>query len=188
MQRLYIVFFHWLPLAAAITGICGSMYLVVQYSFRASLNDPQIQMVGDAVRALEAGSVPAEVVPRHLFDAGKSLSPFIAVYDESGNPLESSAYIDGKPPKPPEGVFKSARETGENRVTWQPNPETRIALVVRPVTMESGYFVAAGRNMREVEAREAVLTDIVGFSYGAILILTFLLEFLGDYLRRRGQS
>ena len=188
MKRLHIVFFHWLPLAAVIVGVCGMFYLSTQYFFRTALNDPQIQFTEDGARALKAGVPPSDIVPRYIFDAGESLSPFIAVFDADGNSLESSAYIDGKPLKLPAGVFQVAKAVGENRVTWQPNSTMRIALVVRRVEDERGYFVVAGRNMREGEAREAAFTEAILFALGALLLVTFLLELFGDYVRHRRQT
>lgn len=190
MQKPFIfVFFHWLPLGIAILFIGGAGYLGIQQNYRASLNDPQIQMVEDAQAALLAGKQPAEIVGRApLFDAASSLAPFIAIYDESGNPLESSASIGAMPPRPPMGVFEAAKEAGENRVTWQPNAGTRIALVVRPVSIESGWYVAAGRNMREVEARETSLARIFSIALLAALVLTFLLDMVGDKMRRNAMA
>lgn len=74
---------------------------------------------------------------------------------------------------------------GENRVTWQPEPGIRIALVVRPVGNDSGRFVAAGRNMREAESRVDSLSLMTLLAVVITLIVTFLLEMLGDAIRRR---
>jgi hypothetical protein len=95
-----------------------------------------------------------------------------AIYDAAGQPLESSAELGGLPPRPPSGVFDYARLHGENRVTWQPEPGTRIALVVKPMPGISGWFIAAGRNMREVEKRESYLAGTVGLAAGAALLLS----------------
>lgn len=185
MNRATTLIFHWLPLAFTATAVSGLLYLTVQQNYRQSLDDPQIEMVRNMALALEGGMQPVDVVPRQDFDAGKSLTMFVAVYGSNGAPLEASAHIDGAPPKPPIGVFDNARTTGENRVTWQPNLGTRIALVVRPVKGGSGWYVAAGRNMEEVEARIANTTKIIGSGLLVILITSFILELIGDLLRRR---
>ena len=185
MNRLAEIFFQWLPLAVAIIGICGLLYAVTRQSYRSSLNDPQIQWAEDGALALASGMVPAEIVPRGvLIDAGQSPAPFIAVFDKEGIPLESSATIDNFPPKPPAGVFGYAKKYGENRVTWQPNPTVRIALVVVPVPDDSGRFVAAGRNMREVERREANVSKGIGIGLIIILIGSFIFSAFADRPRR----
>ncbi len=186
MNRFTGIFFHWLPIGFTIIGMCGLLYAAVQHNYRSSLNDPQIQMAEDGALALAEGKQPAEIVQRGvLIDVGKSLAPFIAVYDKDGTLLEASAMIDDLPPKPPVGVFEYTKLYGEDRVTWQPNPLTRIALVVRSVPNDSGWFVAAGRNMREVEKREANLSGTVGIALIVLLIGSFLFDAVGDALRRR---
>lgn len=175
---------HWLPLGAAIMLFGLMAVLMAYHALRENLNDPQLQMVGDTVALLEQGADPGSVVATSSFDAAFSLSPFLAVYDAGGNPLAWSATVSGEAPKPPAGVFESAREDGWNRVAWQPDEETRIALVVRPVGTGE-RFVAAGRNMDEAERRIGMMVNI-GLSVAMLLlIVTLLLEVLGDWWRRR---
>jgi hypothetical protein len=107
-----------------------------------------------------------------IFDLGKSLRPFIAVYDNKGYILESNASVDGRPPQPPIGVFEHARTNAEHRVTWQPNSNTRIALVVERVPTESGMFVASGRNMQEVESRIDSMGKLILLATLVVLIST----------------
>ena len=185
VKKFLIVLINWLPLAVAITGGYLLIYIAVQQNYRASLNDPQIQLARDGAEALRMGAEPAEIVPRQrLIDAGSSLAPFVVVYDEKVLPLESSAFINGGPPKPPAGVFEYARRNGENRVTWQPNSGVRIAIVVRHIDNEKGGFVLAGRNMKEVERRVDRLGEMVFVAWAFILFTTLLLQFAGQFLIR----
>jgi len=154
--------FIWFVYAVVITtALCGIIYVCVQQSFRQNLDDPQVQMAEDAAQALAGGAVPASVVPRGgLINTAQSLSPWIAVYDNTGLPLESSAQLDGAPPKPPKGLFDDTTWLDhksydtpwgrETRVTWQSESGTREALVMVHV---GDKFVVAGRNMREIESR-----------------------------------
>lgn len=187
------VFLKWLPIAAVTTGMCLLVYGAVQQNFRQSLNDPQIQMAEDGAAVLASGGVPADVVPRgKLVSADESLAPFIAVFDSEGNPLESSGTVSGAPPKPPVGVLAAAQNNAgkdtaqpyENRVTWQPASGTRIALVVKYVP-ETKQFVAAGRNMREVEVREGNLHNQMLLAWLVTLLASFVCVFLTDRILRR---
>lgn len=184
------VFFHWLPVGAALVLTFGFGYAIVQQEYRQSLNDPQIQIVRDAQFSLEKGEKqPKDIV--HAFpaiDAEKSLAPFVVFYDESGNVLESSATLGGNAPKVPFGVLEYAKTHGEDRVTWQPNPSTRIALVVRPIAIESGWFVAAGRNMSEVESRIDTLINTTALALIVALVLSFIFDFVGDVWRRKAMG
>lgn len=193
MKFLVRTFISWLPLAVAVTGMCLLAYATVQQNYRQSLNDPQIQMAEDGAAHLAAGDVPASIVPRgQTVDIAQSLAPWIAIYDSSGHPLESSAILDGAPPQLPIGVFdqarfgtgKDTREPNENRVSWQPRAEVRSAVVVvwTPATKQ---FVVVGRNMREVERREGRLGAFVGLAWVVMLVATFFTQIIAGYLRKR---
>jgi len=201
MKSFTRIFLAWLPLAVASTGVCLLVYATVQQNYRQSLNDPQIQMAEDGAAALAAGGTPASLVQRGvpLIDIAESLSPWIALYDASGTPLESSGVLDGEPPMPPQGVLDAARSglplivghhitpsipPNENRVSWQPRSDVRQAIVVVSVASgtDKGYFVVAGRNMREVERREATLSYTVLLAWIALIIATFLTKAFEAYL------
>lgn len=184
-------FRSWFPLAIAITGVCGLVYVTIQQNYRQSLNDPQIQMAEDAAAALAKGAVPASVVPRgETVDITRSLKPWIAVYDETGKPLESSGILDGVPPRPPLGIFKymkgdvgdvidirrvpaGEKRKRENRISWMPRSDVRSALIVAWVP-EAKQFVVAGRNMREVEDREERMGTTIFFAWTVLLGMTFI--------------
>ena len=186
MKKLTHVFFHWLPLGVAIVFVFFIVYTGLQQDMRQGLNDPQIAMVTDAQIAIESGTkTPKQVVGSEVVDIEKSLSPFMIVFDESGNVLESSGVLNGTPPKVPQGVLDFAKANGEDRVTWQPNDNTRIALVVRPLHVESGWFVAAGRNMREVENRIEIMSLKLIIAFCLTLLATYIADVIGDEYRRR---
>jgi hypothetical protein len=180
------VFFHWLPLGVALVFIFGFMYTGLQQNMRQGLNDPQISIVRDIEASVEAGKSVKDVVPKgDVVDIQNNLSSFVIIFDESGNVLESNAVLNGQPPKVPQGVLDYAKSYGENRVTWQPNSDTRVALVVRPLQIESGWFVASGRNMREVEARIQIMTMQTFIAMIFTLAATFVADMIGDTYRRR---
>lgn len=186
-KRLLEVFWQWLPFAVAIVLLCALIYFVGQWSYRAHLNDPQIQMTKEAAAGLLKGKLPIEIVPRGvpMIDADNNLEPFLVIFDKNGNSLESSAVVNNQPPAPPIGVFEYAEKYGENRLTWQPNGVTRIALVVRAVGNNAGWFVAAGRNMREVENQEGALRNMTFAALFAGLAGSYAFYYIKDERRRR---
>ena len=184
-----ITVMKWLPMSIVIVGVSGLAYIGLQQLNRNAMNDPQVQMVQDAAATLANGGVPADVVPRGtMIDLGKSLSPFIAVYDRDGTPLEADAVLDNAPPKPPVGVLTSSLASGENRVTWQPEGSVRIALVVAPVPNSSGWFVASGRSMSEGEARIDEITNLFAGGILLLLAVTLGLELFGAYRHARAMA
>ncbi len=154
MDRMKSTLRRWLPLAVAVTGMCGLVYLAVQQELRQTANDPQIQIAGDAATALEDGAAVESVVPAQKTAIEKSLAPFVMVFDDQGEVLGSSAQLHGQVPQLPVGVLDYVRSNGQDRVTWQPEPGVRIAaVIVRSQGAQPG-FVLAGRSLREVEVRE----------------------------------
>lgn len=151
VKALYI----WLVLAVTITFMCGLVYLAVQQDLRQGANDPQIQMAEDTASELSAGATAESVVPKISVDLSKSLATFITVADEAGQTITSSARLDGVAPKLPSGVFDFVKAHGEDRVTWQPQPDVREATVITSYASgETKGFVVVGRSLKEIEQRE----------------------------------
>jgi len=203
--------FNALILAVLATGLALALYAIPQQVLRQGANDPQIALAGDLVAKLEQGVAPAVAVPAAGLDMARSLTPFVIVYDDQGRPLASQAQVNGQTPAPPQGVFDYVRQHGEERLSWQPILGTtsnkdektalnggmalqrshglRIAAVIQRVQLANGNsagFVLAGRNMREVEAREQQVSQMAGFTWICMLgvILVGTLAF-GWYTRPR---
>jgi hypothetical protein len=168
-----VLVFNALVLSGIATGVAFALYAIPQQVLRSGLNDPQIQMAGDLAARLEQGVTPAEALPAGSVDMARSLAPFVIVYDDQGRPLASQAVLEGKTPTPPSGVFDFVRTHGEERVSWQPvlgsAHGVRIAAVVMRVGGAHPGFVLAGRNMREVEAREGQVEQMAGLTWLGML-------------------
>ena len=172
----------WLPLAAAITVLSGLVYVAVQQNLRLSANDPQIQLAEDAALALSEGAQPSTVVPANSVDLGRSLAPYLMVFDDAGNVVASSVRLDGQPPVLPAGVLAYTKDHGEDRVTWQPKPGVRSATVLVRYGGQHPGVVLAGRSLREVEQRVDVVGSLVamgwvaglGLALGAALLVAFI--------------
>ena len=139
--------------AALVTVIMLLIYATIQQSYRTGLNDPQIQIARDISLQIEQGKSIESTLNNDPFDITKSLSPFIVLYDAQGKPLRSNAFLDGKMPQVPVGVFNEVKENGEYDVSWQPRKGVRMAMVIVKTNAGPVQFVAAGRSMVEVEQR-----------------------------------
>jgi hypothetical protein len=120
----------WVPIAVALTGICGVVYTSVQQSLRQGANDPQIQMAEDAASNLETGAVPSSVLPSRQVELSTSLQPYVMVFDRANQLVATSATLHGQAPPFPPSVLQNAR--GQDRLTWQPEVGVRSAVVVQP--------------------------------------------------------
>lgn len=178
MSRFKNILKAWLPFAVTISAFCLLVYAAVQQSYRQSADDPQIQMANDAAAALANGQNVESLVPAAKISIDKSLAPFLIIYDASGNELISSALLDGQTPALPNGVLDSTKQLGENRISWQPRDGVRIATVI--VSYKDG-FVLAGRNMREVEQREAQVSTFAGLTWILAMVGTFAVIVFGEF-------
>lgn len=168
--------FNALVLAGMATVLALALNTIPQQVLRLGANDPQIAMATDLAATLEKGGLTEMLRKGALpatdgtgsVDMARSLSPFLIVYDDHGRPLASQAELDGQTPVLPPGVFEYVRKHGQERVSWQPvrgRAVVRIAAVVQRVDGATPGFVLAGRNMREVEAREALVAQLAGLTW-----------------------
>ncbi|HSX44616.1 MAG TPA: hypothetical protein VLF39_00680 [Candidatus Saccharimonadales bacterium] len=145
-----------------VSFIYSSIYTTAQQVLRMDANDPQIQMAEDTAAKLDEHFKPQALTGRYI-DVGRSLAPFIIIYDKSGEVVAGSGYLDNRVPKVPLGVLKhSENKTNGNRVTWQLSGNVRIASVT---VATRHYYVLAGRNLREVENRANDVLKMVTFSW-----------------------
>lgn len=186
-DRFLNVFFHWLPIGGVIVLVSGMLYVAVRQNYRAGLDDPQVQIAEDLANGLIAGRSLNQFTQQT--DIDKSLVNYIIIFDDKGEPVNSSGLLDGKVPKPPFGVLEYALKNGENRISWEIKPGVRSAIVVRPYKNDSGSgFILVGRNMREVENRIAKLGEIICIGLIVSMIVSFGLDFVGDAWRRRSMT
>ena len=168
----------WLPFVVVISAFCLLAYATVQQVYRQGADDPQIQMAWDAAYALDHGKTIGEVVPTEVIDIDRSLAPFYIIYNSAEQPVAASGTLNDSLQTVPDGVLVFAKQNGENRLTWQPQPGTRIAAVIVPY--KEG-FVLAGRNLREVEVREAQTSQFAGMTWILAMIVTLVVIAFGEF-------
>jgi hypothetical protein len=154
-----ISFLHYLFMIAIITVIFGAIYAAVQQSYRTAANDPQMQIVRDIDSRLHHGK-PVESFFTDTVDIAQSLSTFAALYDVKGKPVNASGYLDGRMIQLPAGVFDFTKSHDEYEVTWQPQNDIRMAMVIIKTNASPFGFVASGRSLQQVEIREHSLVSM----------------------------
>lgn len=175
---LSAAFVNWLPFGVIIVIFSGLVYAAVQQNYRQSANDPQIQIARDLVTAIEQGQPADQIVPpQGDTELSKTLSPFVMIYSASSTLVGSSAVLDGKLPSFPSSVLGYVKIHGEDRLTWQPRPGVREAVVVKAFSGQQSGFVVVGRSLAEIEIREnrtclmAALAGILALALTFIIIL-----------------
>ena len=170
------------PFRRALTAIAAGTvaiavaFVLVQQDIRGAADEPQRWMASDAASRLDRGAAPADVITGPAEDVASSAGPFLVVYDDAGIPLAWSGELAGQAPVPPIGVLDAAWENGENRVTWQPREQLRLAAVVE---RWDGGTVLAARSLAATEAREDQALALAGFGWVAMAIGTLAAAAIG---------
>jgi hypothetical protein len=186
------VLLKWFPLAIVITMLCGIAYVIMQQNYRMNANDPQIQIAHDVILNIEAGSDPKSIDDLTKIEMAKSLSPFVIVYDKDKKVIANESTLNGESFLPPANTldnvgkkynyFIFTQPINENRFTWQPQKDVRIAAVL--VKYDNGY-VLAGRNMKEIETRIINLGIMTLIGWVTALVVSFLMVVFTQYIHRR---
>ncbi len=156
-------------LTAMVSALALMTYVVGQQVMRHEANDPQVQLASDAAAEMANGATAQSVVPAHTIDVAESLSPFVIVYDDAGNPIASSGKLHGTAPRPPAGLFNAVRGGNRALVTWRPEPGVRIASVTYHFSGAQSGFVLAGRSLHETEIRTATLFKLVALGWAVLM-------------------
>lgn len=153
-KYLGAVLARWLPMALVISFSTILIYGGGQQSYRQNADDPQIQIARDTAWWLHAGRPMEQLLPKEPVAIETSLASYLIIFDTTGQALTGTGQLHGQLPTVPYGVLDVADEEGENRVTWQPEPGVRSAIVVVPYQYGAtrGY-VLAGRSLMMVEDR-----------------------------------
>jgi hypothetical protein len=180
MSKINRLMSVWLALGALATALCLTVYVVAQQTWRTSANDPQIQLARDAAAALAAGRPVDTVVAHDSVDMERSLAPFLIVFDADGKIVGASGTLRGHVPVIPAGVLASARQHGEDRITWQPVGGVRIASVIVSYSGSREGFVLAGRSLEETQNRISQFGNLIVLAWAATLIGLIVVVAAGD--------
>jgi hypothetical protein len=172
----------WILSAVITTLVCGLIGVVVQQLHRQGANDPQIQIAKEMSDAFLNNQFTEETLKSSFetFVPSKiqvhletSLSPWIQIYDASGENMHSSAVTSDAQSVPhvSKGVFASVDKHGERRITWQPKKGIRQAIVVTKFSgLRNGYIIV-GRSLAEAENRIGSMWMFIGIEWFVMMVL-----------------
>jgi hypothetical protein len=165
------IFFHALIIGLILTLMGGSASLTFQQMLRRGANEPQAQMAASYASQIASGAKPEDTIPHNHIDLKQSLEPFAIFYDDHGAPSVANASLNNAIPAPPNGVFNYLRKHGTDTVTWQPQPNVRIAAVAHRVSGPTPGFILVGRSLRLVEEQESLFWRMVFIGWFVFVLL-----------------
>jgi hypothetical protein len=173
MKKILNILLIWLPFAILATILSGLVFGINHQNMRSIANDPQIQFTEDASNILKDGVNPQSIVNvTNPIDLSKSIGTFVIVFDEDMKVLASSGKLNNETPAPPKGSFEFAKQNGQNRFTWAPQKNVRIAAVMTHFSGQQSGYILAGRSLREVENRSKNMLVITVGALAIALITT----------------
>jgi hypothetical protein len=181
MDRTAAIIRRWLPIAAAITIVCGLVYVAIQQAQRQGANDPQIQIAQDTGTSLAQGAALSVNADSPKIDISRSLATFLIFYNEQGEVEATTGLLNNQIPQLPDGVIDYTRQHGEDRITWQPESGIRIAAVIVEYSGTKSGFVLAGRSLREVETRIGQAELLTAGAWIVAMAASLLMVILGEY-------
>jgi hypothetical protein len=163
--------------------VCGALLVtigaalysgVAQQAARRTAEDAPRALLTRTWSALTAGQPPQSVTSGPVVDLADHGSPFVVVYDSHHRILAADAVLAGTALVVPAGVLDTARDRGEDAVTWQPAEGVREAVVARPWSSATGKgVVVAGASLAGSESRTAdVRNDVATVWALGLLLLT----------------
>lgn len=167
----------FLPLAFLSTILCALIYGAVQQNYRQSGYDPQIQLSEDIATRLGRGQAIQSVIPStNKVDPSTSLAPFVIVIDDNFNVASSTGEIANGTLSIPKGVLEYTKTHGQDRLTWEPQSNVRIATIVTRFAGTNSGYVLVGRSLREVEKRTLNLLQMTITAWILSLVGIFILS------------
>jgi len=178
----------WVVLMIAGGFAAGCAYLVFQQAGRDQANQPAAAAASQAVYELASGKPPADALPAST-DMTSTLTPFVLIFDTSRRLVASSGGTLDSALVYPASCFDQVDASGENRVTWQPEPGLRFATVA--VKYDGGYVVGA-YSLAESERDTGNFGTTLAIGYGAYACGCALVAVVCGWFMRarrpRGQS
>ncbi|HWU60217.1 MAG TPA: hypothetical protein VN045_15955 [Microbacteriaceae bacterium] len=154
--------------------VSGITYGVMQQIERQGADDTPMRLASQVASELADGGSSGTVGRLPRVNLSNSLAPFVVVFGADGKPTSGNGYLHGTLASPPPGVISTAREGGEDDVTWQPTSGLRFATV----SIKSGdHVVMAGQSLAPSERRTGyigVISALGGLVSVAILVVAFI--------------
>lgn len=169
----------WMAAAVVVTLIFGSVYGAFQQVGRRSAND------APAAAAAALVQLPAGTEPGPRVELTPESGLFVVVYGSDDKPESGTATLHGSLPVVPSGVLQTARDSGVDTVTWQPEPGLRMAIVARS---SAGRVVVAGQSLAPYEDRDRTTMIFLALGWlGSMVVLGA--GYTGSaFLGRRGRG
>ena len=155
-----------------LTIFWGLAYAWPQQTLRREANNPQIAIAQEAAVSASQLNVPNFLIKNpDKIDIKQSALPYLIIFDENKKVILSTAMLGTQDPVPPLGILDYAKKHGIDKVTWQPAPNVRQAIVALPYSGKYSGWVVAGRSLAKTEKAEDLFFKIAFFGWAISMLV-----------------
>ncbi|MET3932778.1 hypothetical protein [Arthrobacter sp. OAP107] len=170
----------WLTAVLVVSLVFGSVYVALQQLGRSSANEAPAAALAAQVQLAKPTPAPG---PRSELTSESGV--FVIVYGADNRPESGTVTLDGWLPAVPGGVLNTARTSGFDAVTWQPEPELRMAIVARP---SAAKVVVAGQSLGPYEDRDRRTLVILALGWLVSVLVIAAGYGASEFLRRQQRA
>ncbi|MFA7308773.1 MAG: hypothetical protein WC045_01745 [Patescibacteria group bacterium] len=131
--------------------LCSGIYITGQQVLRRSANSPQEEIASQIAAQLAGDKKIDKFMPNTSVDIATSPDTFIMLYNDNQEMTISSTLLNGSAPRLPKDILNYAKDHTENKLTWEPVPGVRTALIVKRIEGKNPGYVAVGRSLTGTE-------------------------------------
>lgn len=170
------------PLLLVGTLVLLITYVNEQQNIRLGANEPQEWMAHDIASKIGSGTSPLTAVTGAPVSVMSENAPYIIVYNAEGSTTVATGVFEGKVSTLPRGVLDYAREHGTHRLSWEPHPGVRHAIVIVPIQGGTLGYVLSGRSLYYAELQETLLRERTIYGWGLLLVGSVLFSLFAALL------
>lgn len=186
---LYSLLRTWIALCIPLLFVSTLILLIVyvndQQTIRLAGNEPQEWMAHDTAEKIASGISPVRAVVGAPVLVMSEYAPYVIAYDKEGSTTAATGVFDGKVSNLPPTILEYARDHGTHRLTWEPEPGIRHAIVIVPIQGGTLGYVLSGRSLFYAEQQETLLGQRTVFGWLGTLVVSILLSLFGAFLLRK---
>jgi hypothetical protein len=173
------------PLLFVGTFVLLIVYVNDQQNIRLGANEPQEWMAHDTAEKIASGVSPTRAVIGAPVVVMSEHAPYLIAYDKAGSTTAATGIFEGKVSTLPIGVLQHTRDHGTHRLTWEPEPGIRHAIVIVPIQGGDLGYVLSGRSLSYAEQQEELLRERTIYGWLLTLVVSVLVSLVGALLLRK---
>jgi hypothetical protein len=194
----------WIVLAIAISFVFGFIFIATHQTIRSEANATLVDTAQNIAGYLENDDtidsqieqLSGQIEQSTKVNLANSDKVFVSIYDGEGKPNASTGNVKGTARELDKGVIDTAKKNGVNKISWAPESDVRVAIVVYPIKKGDKGYLVVGKSLKETESNITRIGKILLVGWIITLLITLLstivlnnlIETLEDRKNKKGSK